>query len=230
LGVFVLVQKDTLEVNIYEKLKKAILNRNLAPGTQLVEGTISKKLGVSRTPIRFAFKKLEKEGLINIIPNKGAFVVNPTIEEIEEAYEMRQELESLCIKTAIDNFIDEDIEKLEELTRKELETFEKRDIDEYIKVNKAFHMAIAEKSNNRFLVEYTNDILNKTNVYLILYDIFYDVDLNDIPGYLEHKNIIELIKKKDKNKAEKAIREHIGRSYKELQVDKIVSRSLSDLF
>src|SRR5699024_8751411 len=96
-----MTRKTSIHQFVYNKLKDAILTRRLAPGVQLVENTLSRQLNVSRTPIRTAIKQLSDEGLAEIIPNKGAYVINPSIEEIHQAYELRKDLEILALEKSI---------------------------------------------------------------------------------------------------------------------------------
>jgi DNA-binding GntR family transcriptional regulator len=95
------MKKVSMEENVYNHIKKAILARKLAPGKQLVENNLSNSLGVSRTPIRNAIKRLSIEGLVDIIPNRGAFVTNPTKEEMIQAYELRAKLEYIAVCQAM---------------------------------------------------------------------------------------------------------------------------------
>ncbi|KAJ51872.1 GntR family transcriptional regulator [Clostridium tetanomorphum DSM 665] len=150
--------KRSMEEVVYETLKNAILNRSLAPGTQLIESTIADRMEVSRTPIRNAIKRLALEGFVTIIPNRGAFIIQPSLEEIIQAYKMREELECIAIKFGIDKIVEDDINILENLVKKELEALTKKDIIEYFSVNKKFHTMLALKSGNKYLIKFVNSI------------------------------------------------------------------------
>lgn len=194
---------------VYEKIKQAIINRTLLPGVKLIESKISEQLQVSRTPIRNAFQKLSSEGFLTIVPNKGAFVINPTLKEMTQACEIRKELELMSLRKAI-NFIDlNDIKQMEALIEIEFVAVQKKDIMSYLESNKRFHMIIAEKSGNNFLIQFVEKILDQINVYLILYDQFYDVNLEDIRGLNEHKEIIKYIQKKDLEQVEYLLVQHL---------------------
>src|SRR4051812_18027307 len=102
------MKKVSVEQQVYDQIKLAILARKLAPGKQLVEFNISNTLGVSRTPIRNAIKKLSLEGLVDIIPNRGAFVTSPSKNEVIQAYELRSNLEYLAASKAMDSMTEAD--------------------------------------------------------------------------------------------------------------------------
>lgn len=224
------ISKKSMEQLAYEKLKDAILRRMLAPGTQLVESTVSEKLNSSRTPIRNAIKRLASEGLINLIPNRGAFVIQPSKEEIIQAFDIRAELECSALKFAFGKITHEDIEALKSLVDREASATRENDHKEYHVMNKAFHMFFARKSGNIFLVEFTEKILDRINLYLQLYDEFYNVKLDEFEGVTDHTEIIRLLQKKDMENIDKMLRNHISKSLRSLQVDKIVYRSIDDIF
>ncbi len=222
--------KKSMEQLAYEKLKDAILRRMLAPGTQLVESTVSEKLNSSRTPIRNAIKRLASEGLINLIPNKGAFVIQPSKEEIIQAFDIRAELESTALKFAFDHITEKDIEELKSIAGKEASAVKENDHKGYHVMNKAFHMFFARKSGNIFLIEFTEKIIDRINVYLQLYDEFYNVKLAEYEGITDHSEIISLLQKKDMKTIDKLLKNHIAKSLSSLQIEKIVYKSIDDIF
>lgn len=222
--------KKSMEQLAYEKLKDAILMRMLAPGTQLVESTVSEKLNSSRTPIRNAIKRLASEGLINLIPNRGAFVIQPSKDEILQAFDVRAELECSSLKLAFDKITDKDIEELRSIAGKEASAVKDNDHKGYHVMNKAFHMFFARKSGNIFIMEFTEKIIDRINVYLQLYDEFYNVKLAEFEGISDHTEIISLLQKKDRSSIDKLLRSHISKSLSSLQIEKIVYKSIDDLF
>jgi len=222
--------KKSMEQLAYEKLKDAILRRMLAPGTQLVESTVSEKLNSSRTPIRNAIKRLASEGLINLIPNKGAFVIQPSKEEIIQAFDIRAELESTALKFAFDKITEKDIEELKSIAGKEASAVKENDHKGYHVMNKAFHMFFARKSGNIFLIDFMEKIIDRINVYLQLYDEFYKVKLAEYEGITDHSEIISLLQKKDMKNIDKQLKSHIEKSLSSLQIEKIVYKSIDDIF
>ena len=88
------------EDTVYLKIKNAIRKRYIKQGSQLVEGSLAQNLGVSRTPVRSAIRRLEADGLVKSIPNRGAFVITPTLKEIEETFLVRGHLEQMAAHLA----------------------------------------------------------------------------------------------------------------------------------
>ncbi|MGY3718267.1 GntR family transcriptional regulator [Sutcliffiella cohnii] len=203
----------SMEQMVYEKIKAAIMNQRISPGVKLIENTISEQLGVSRTPVRNTFRRLEKEGFITIIPNKGAFVINPTMEEITKACEMRKELELMGLRKAIHFIEQKDLEQMERLTEEEFLAFKNKDIAGYLEINKRFHLTIIESSKNNFLIEFAEKMIDQINVYLILYDQFFTIEtenIEDIRGLKEHREIITHLRNKDLLQAENVYEKHLN--------------------
>ncbi len=207
-------KKENSDDSVYSKLKTAIRKKYIKQGSQLVEASLAQQLGVSRTPVRSAIKKLEAEGLVNIIPNRGAFVITPTRREIEETFLVRAQLEIMACKLAATVATPKQIEELEKLTQLETEILSDRNLDAYYELNDTLHLKIAEFSGNNILCSYIKKLLEKTRIYLILYDPFFKLEYSPT---LEHKAIVDAIANKDPKRAAKTIEEHITRSISSLQ-------------
>ncbi|MEH7347518.1 GntR family transcriptional regulator [Gottfriedia acidiceleris] len=201
------IQKSNMEELVYTKIKLSIYNRFIRPGSQLVEAAIAKKLNVSRTPVRAAIKKLEHEGYVQVTPNRGAFVIKPTAEEMKDAYSVRLLLEKQSAGLAAERISKEDIEKLYNLIDEEKRTFDHRDTDSYYKMNDSFHSIIAEASQNKLLLEYVKDIVSRTTIYVVLFDPLDTLKIN--PSIEEHISIVKALESRDKIEAEKAMEIHL---------------------
>lgn len=200
-------RKINSEDSVYHKLKTAIRKRYIRQGSQLVEVALAQQLGVSRTPVRSAIKRLEAEGLVNSIPNRGAFVITPTQREIEETFLVRAQLEIMATRLTITNITPKQIQELRDLIMEETAVFDKNNLDEYYAVNDALHLKIAEFSDNRVLYTYINDLLDRTRIFLILYDPFYKIEYCPTK---EHETIVEAIANHDPDRACAAVTEHIN--------------------
>jgi DNA-binding GntR family transcriptional regulator len=108
-------KKINSEDSVYQKLKTAIRKRYIRQGSQLVEVALAQQLGVSRTPVRSAIKRLEAEGLVNSIPNRGAFVITPTHREIKETFLVRAQLEIMATRLTATNITPEQVQELRQL-------------------------------------------------------------------------------------------------------------------
>jgi DNA-binding GntR family transcriptional regulator len=204
-----LSRKVNSEDAVYRKLKTAIRKRYIKQGSQLVEVALAQQLGVSRTPVRSAIKRLEAEGLVNSIPNRGAFVITPTQKEIEETFLVRAQLEIMATRLATVNITDKQIEELRNLIKLETTVFDESNLDDYYVANDNLHLKIAELSGNRVLLSYIKELLDRTRIYLILYDPFYKLEYRPTS---EHEEIINALAAGDVERASKAVEAHINSS------------------
>jgi len=200
---------------VYRKLKTAIRKRYIKQGSQLVEIALAGKLGVSRTPVRSAIKKLEAEGLVNSIPNRGAFVITPTLREIEETFRVRAQLETMAVTMTSATITSEQLQILNELLAHEATIFDNRDLEEYYDANDNLHLKIAEFSGNHVLYSYIKELLDRTRIYLILYDPFYRLEYSPTE---DHQAIIDAIGQRDAESACAALEKHINGSINGLEV------------
>ncbi|HOA42602.1 MAG TPA: GntR family transcriptional regulator [Bacillota bacterium] len=195
-----------LSESIFIELRSAILRGKLRPGEKLSEQQVCDKFGLSRTPVREAFRQLELEGLIETIPNRGAFVVGLSKRDIEDLYEMRKAYEILAVKWAIERITKEEMEKLEEAYEfMEFYTM-KKEADKMLNINMQFHNLIYKASHNRML-EHT---LSTYQFYLK------ETESNSayLDGYLEevlkeHKQIYDAFVEKDTEKGMAAAAMHL---------------------
>ncbi|MFD0828802.1 GntR family transcriptional regulator [Neobacillus sp. M.A.Huq-85] len=206
------MKEKTVEKHVYDQIRAAILGRQLAPGKQLVEHNISNTLGVSRTPIRNAIKKLSLEGLVDLIPNRGAFVTSPSKEEVIQAYELRAKLEFLAVQKSMFVMDENDYLTIKKTLEDEKESLRNPIPEDVVNANKAFHIAITQKCNNKFLNEFIERLINQTNIYLMLFDEFYSNPGQKPFSPDEHRNILELIQNKDGANLKIALENHFKHS------------------
>ena len=201
--------ENTLTNEIADIVRERILKGEYTIGEKIKESSIASKLRVSRTPIREAFKMLEEEGLLDYLPNRGCFAKGFTKRDVADIYSVREALEELAVTWSCERITDEEIEKLEEQC--ELMEFytSKKDAQKILSMNSTFHDIIYNSSRSRFLAQvlrsYKN-YLDKTRK-----SVYYDASfLESIQK--EHRMILEGIKARDKEKALKAIHEHLSGS------------------
>jgi DNA-binding GntR family transcriptional regulator len=207
-------KKINSEDSVYQKLKTAIRKRYIRQGSQLVEVALAQQLGVSRTPVRSAIKRLEAEGLVNSIPNRGAFVITPTHREIKETFLVRAQLEIMATRLTATNNTPEQVQELRQLIEAETSIFDKNNLDEYYAINDSLHLKIAEFSGNRVLFSYINELLDRTRIFLILYDPFYKIEYCPTK---EHETIVDAIANHDPDRACAALKDHINSSINGLE-------------
>ncbi len=200
---------------VYLQLRTRIVNKQLKPGERLPEVRISNEMGVSRTPVREALRRLASEGLVRIIPNSGARVTAPSASEVEGAYNVREYLETLSVRLACINGIDRRMaDRFEEVLRDEESAFLARDIEADLEANNSFHKLIAEASKNIVLIEYVENIILRTNVYILFYDPFTEEKNYSIE---EHRKILEAILSGDEVSAVRLMRDHLCHSHSVLE-------------
>lgn len=199
---------------VYQELRHSIITKQLKPGQRLPEVNIAVQMGVSRTPVREALRRLASEGLVLIIPNSGARLASPTRREMEDTYAVREQLECISVSIAATRISERNLRRLDDAILEEEKAFEEKNLELYLEVNENFHRIIAESSGNRVLAEYVENILARTNAYVVFYDPFYDIDYN--PSIMQHKAIAQALKEKEKDKAVELMREHLKLSLYDL--------------
>ena len=143
--------KYSLGAKVFERIREDILTQRYQRNDELKEMTIAKELGVSRTPVREALRQLELEGLVNMIPNKGAFVIGITNKDIRDIYEIRSMLEGLCARWAAKNVTDKEIDMLEEIN--DLSEFHvaKERYEKVLDLDNRFHDMLYQIAGSRML-------------------------------------------------------------------------------
>ena len=154
--------KYSLRGKVYESIREDILNGRYPQNTELKEAAIGTELGVSRTPVREALRQLELEGLVNIIPNRGAYVNRFTAKDVQDIYALRSMLEGLCARWATECITKEQLDDLEEtLCLSEYHT-KKENYDKLWELDSLFHEQLYSASNSRIL----NHILSDFHDYV----------------------------------------------------------------
>lgn len=195
---------------VFRTLRQAILRGELKPGERLMEIRLANQLGVSRTPIREAIRMLELDGLVIMVPRKGAQVAQITEKDLNDVLEVRLGLEELAVKLACERITEAELRSLYQASRsfeKLLET-ETDDLQELAQADVAFHDVIYQATNNERLIQ----LLNNLREQMYRYRIEYLKDVKSRRSLVEeHDALYERMKKRDLMGAQKMIREHIER-------------------
>jgi len=205
---------------IYELMKKLIINRELRPGMQLKENDLAEKFGTSRTPIRQAFLKLKDDGFVESFPNKGTYVVDPTSKDICHAYKLRLKLEEMLSEEIIDKVSPKDIELLEHYVDLEPRFYNKNQVLNYLENNKKFHLKIAKLSDNPYLIDAIEKILNAIDIHLIFYDNFNHQDIHNIESVKDHQLIVKFLKEKKLDQLKEIMLQHVKNTCDKLKQNK----------
>ena len=199
-------RNNSLPQDLFHKLRDDILQNKIKPGEKLTEQRICQEYQVSRTPVREAFQKLELDGLIEIIPNRGAFVIGLTRQDIEDMYELRSAYEAIAVKWAIDRMSPEEFEEMQEAF--ELMEFYtmKQDPVKMLAMNTRFHQIIYNGTKNRML----QHVLTSYQVYTKNTKVSPEYIKEYMDEVLEeHRKIFLAFQAKDKDAASRAAVEHM---------------------
>ena len=218
------MDRYSLRGKVFNKIREDILAGNYQEKDELKEAAISKEMGVSRTPVREALRQLELEGLVNIIPNKGAYVNGITAKDIYDIYVIRSYLEGLCAKWACEHISKEQIEDLEEIIYLSEFHIQKEHWEQIFELDNRFHLNLYKACGSKIL----EHILSDYHHYVER------VRKNTLSSQerarrasAEHKAILDAVINKDEEKAERLANEHIFESMANIKhqgLDKLMQK------
>ncbi|HHW44176.1 FCD domain-containing protein [Desulfofundulus thermobenzoicus] len=190
---------------VFESLREAIIQGRLKPGERLMEVQLAEEMGVSRTPVREAIRKLELEGFVVMVPRKGAYVAGISVKDIVDVFEVRAAMEGLAAGLAAERITDEELDELERALLKTTEVSGKS-IDALVESDTKFHEIIYRASRNERLVQIISNLSDQIQR-------FRTTSLSQ-PGRTrlaleEHKHIVEAISDRNVELAQALAREHI---------------------
>jgi len=201
---------------VAETLREAIVSGTLRPGERLMEIQLAEELGVSRTPVREAIRKLELEGFVVMIPRRGTYVADLSIKDINEVFEIRTALDVLAAGLAVERITEDELEQLERLLVEIGELIEGDDIDKIVEVDSQFHDVLYRASRNDRLVGIINNLREQ-------FTRFRSISIQ-YPGRMqksveEHRRLVEAIASRDTDLAQQLAREHMENSEQTLLQD-----------
>lgn len=196
---------------VFNTLRQAILTGELKPGERLMEIHLANKLGVSRTPIREAIRKLELEGLVTMIPRRGAEVAQITEKSMNDVLEIRRAMDALCVELACDRISEEELEKLKNACDYFEKAVRSKDAKKIAQADVELHDIIVQATGNQRLIQLVNNLSEQ--MYRYRYEYIKDASQHE-RLIEEHRIIYESIVKKDKETASQAARMHIDNQEK----------------
>lgn len=193
---------------VFQTLRQAILRGELKPGERLMEIHLAQKLGVSRTPVREAIRKLELEGLVLMIPRRGAVVAEITISDLEDVLEVRMALEELAVKHVCQRITEEQLAELRRLSDEFKKTLDGDDVGACAQADVNFHDAIYRSNGNHRLVQ----ILNNLREQMYRYRMEYLKDRQSHSKLVkEHEELLRALASRDEELALRVTCGHIER-------------------
>ena len=196
------IVKEMLSSQVYESFKDMIANHRFKPGSRLNIEQLTKEFGVSRTPVWEAVRRLEQEGLLKNIPNRGVFMVEMTLEQALELYQVREVLEGLAGKLAVKNLDDEKLKEMEDYLAAQKKALQQEDLIAYSKWDFQFHAIIYEASGNHFLQEMLKSIKDKMR------PLIEQTRDKLVQSYNRHQEILNAFECRDSDRAEEALLKH----------------------
>jgi DNA-binding GntR family transcriptional regulator len=193
---------------VFDHLRESILNGALKPGTRLMEVSLAEELGVSRTPVREAIRKLEKENFVEMIPRKGAYVADLTAKDILDVLEIRINLEGFASSLAAERITDEEISRMEKLLVDFRECSDSLDKLGMIEKDNEFHEVIIQATRNNKLMEIVRDLHDQYQRFRLIYFNEFD-NYGDLNKW--HEMIYEAIKIRNIDLARTHAEEHVKR-------------------
>ena len=195
-------KKNSQVDQILTRMRQEIIEGVLKPKEKIFEEDLAKRFSTSRSPIREAFRILESEGLITIVPRRGAYVADIDEKDIERINDIRIVLEGLAVRLACRNMTDEGVEELSRVAARMKAAGEKNDHQEYFKLNKKFHAIIYEFTRNNYLIKILSTLSELSHRYRFYVSYF---SLSNQIRQLDkwHNELVEMFRKKDENQAGK---------------------------
>jgi DNA-binding GntR family transcriptional regulator len=195
-------KKEGLSSKVYAALKGMIVDYRFQPGVRLKVEELTRELGVGRTPVLEAIRRLEQEGFLKNIPNRGVFMVKMTLEKSFELFQVRGALERFVGRLAAENIDNGTITKMAKCLEAQLKVVEKGDLIGYSQLDFDFHSMIYKITRNSFLEELLDSIKAKMRPF----DIHLKPILTQL--YQDHMKIFEALRSKNPEAAEKAFTQH----------------------
>jgi DNA-binding GntR family transcriptional regulator len=196
------LQREKLSNQIYAVLKEMIADHRFLPGARLNIESIARELDVSRTPVWEAVRRLEQEGLVEDIHNRGVFMSSLTAEKALDLYAVREVLEGMAARLAAGRIDDGSLRKMSECLQRQREAIENGDVVAYSKLDFEFHAAVYDACGNEWLKELLDIIKNKMR----------PLTLHMQPDFLKfidhHAELVRALRGRDPEKAEHEFRRH----------------------
>lgn len=192
---------------VCETLRNAIVAGTLKPGERLMEIQVAEELGVSRTPVREAIRKLELEGFVVMIPRRGTYVSDLSIKDVNEVYEVRTALDVLAAGLAVERITEEELEEMERLLVVFGECIEANDLDKIVEADSKFHDILYKATRNERLIGIVNNLREQLTRFRSL-SMSYPGRLKDMLE--EHTRLVEALGQRNASAARKLANDHMA--------------------
>ena len=204
-------ERKSLGQHVFENLKNAIIKGNMPPGGRLIESRLAETLGISRTPVREAIHKLEREGYLRKLPRGGFSVLGLSRDDVEETFGIRRVLESYAARLAAEKHKRSDLKPLEKKIKLYQQHLDSKDLEALPDINTEFHDLLYALSRSPKLIAMINNLRDQIYRFrqLILKDEKFARMSNE-----DHKDMLERIRQRDARGVERLVGEHLVRGQK----------------
>lgn len=220
-------QKKISDKEIYQEIFDAILSFRLRPGTRLTEENLSKIFNVGRTTIRSALLRLSQDHIIEIRPNKGAFIASPSVKQSKDILAARKLIEVAIVKDVIKHATASDYQLLRKIVKSEQDNIDDEQMVEGLQLGGDFHLMLAKISQNTTLEHIVTALVPQTSLVIVLYEN------PDAPkcSHCEHFELIDVMEAGQVDKATTLMHDHIQGIETRLKLDdKALNNDLMDIF
>lgn len=200
---------------IYARLHKAVQEQRLAPGTRLIEDRLAELAGVSRTKIREVLGRLAHDGLVTLVPNRGAFIASPSVKQARDVFVTRRMVEPDMVRMLCNTITPAQIRALRRHSRLEKAARAKDDRPTIIRLSGEFHTLIAEMADNEILLRLMRELTSLTCLIITLYD------KPNVPAcpHTEHVHLIDAIEAGNAELAALCMTEHLAHIAETLKLE-----------
>ena len=210
------ISRRSLHDELVDRLYEMIVDGTLAAGNKVPERALCETFGVSRTPLREALKVLAAEGLVSLEPNRGAWVTQISLKELEEVFPVMGVLEALSGELACQRITDKQANNLRRLVEEEHEAYERGERSTWIRKSGEFHMALAHVAGNDTLTTYMKELVTRTSLTIAQYEA---------PGkntctHHDHIDLIDAISSGDEEKAVVLMNRHLQACQDKLNLER----------
>jgi len=203
--------RQSISEDLILYIKQQIASGQLNPGDRIVETKLAQELGISQTPVREAIRRLQGEGIITVVPNKGPMVCTLDKKDVFEIYSIRSMLEGLAIRLAVQNASDEQIEEIERFYNKMKDKLLDESVEYLIDDSLHIHETIMILSRHSRLIATYQSI----SFQILLVNRMLGTKKTKQNEVLQHGELIEALKRREPDEAELTMRKHIYRSYRD---------------
>jgi DNA-binding GntR family transcriptional regulator len=209
----IIEEQVTIRKRVYHYIRDKILTGEIAPNERLVETKIAMEVGTSRTPVREALHNLETEKLVKSIPRVGYMVERMSAEDLEQICELREAIEALAARRAVDRFHKKLLKDLTQNVARQEQAMAAKNLNAYVELDAKFHETIARLSGSDRILELVQTLRRHMLRYAVYASRFVETAIHSIEG---HKAILLAIEKGDADAVAGAIRDHLAMARKDI--------------